>query len=439
MSIFPLAVILFLIAVNALYVAAEFATVGVRRSRIQQLAEEGNPLAARLLPVLKDAARLDRYIAACQIGITLSSLVLGAYGQAKLAVSLVPLFERWGGLQQVAAQSTAAIVVLLGLTTLQVILGELVPKSIALQYPTQTALYTVLPMRWSLALLAWFIAVLNGSGVAILKLLRVPYGGHRHIHSPEEIDMLIAESRDGGLLEPDEQRRLHEALQLATRPAHRLMVPRRDVEAIPTDAPPELVLDQLARSPFTRLPVYRDSIDNIIGVIHTKDVVRRYVETGRLSSIEDVMRPIPTVPETLTADRLLIVLRSERSYQAVVSDEFGGVEGLVTLEDVLTEMLGEVADEFKAGEGRAEHLPDGRVRLPGRMYLDAASEWLGVAWEGEADTIGGHVVAAMGHLPDPGEKVVIDGMLVEVERVVHHAVSSVLVTPRVVKEGKADG
>jgi putative hemolysin len=329
--------------------------------------------------------------------------------------------------------------VLLGLTTLQVILGELVPKSIALQHPTQIALYTVLPIHWSLTLFSWFIAVLNGSGVAILKLLRVPYGGHRHIHSPEEIDMLIAESRDGGLLEPDEQQRLHEALQLATRPAHRLMVPRQDVEAISIDTPPELILDQVARSSYTRIPVYHGSIDRIIGMIHTKDVVSRYMETSQPPTLEEILRPIPTVPETLTADRLLILLRTQRSHQAVVSDEFGGVEGLITLEDVLTEMLGQVADEFKADEVRAERLPDGRVRLPGRMYLDDVVEWLGVAWQGESDTVAGHVVTVMGHLPDPGERVTIDGVLVEVEQVVHHAVTSVLATPKTVGDDVANG
>jgi len=209
MGVVPWLMIAVLIAANALYVAAEFAAVGVRRSRIRQLADEGNRFARMLAPALSDASTLDRYVAACQIGITLSSLVLGAYGQAALAPPFAELLGSWGQFHPAVAESAAAVVVLIGLTVLQVVLGELVPKSLALQYSTSTALYTVLPMRWSLALFAWFIAILNGSGLAILRMLGVPYGSHRHVHSPEEIDLLIAESRDGGLLEEDEHQRLH--------------------------------------------------------------------------------------------------------------------------------------------------------------------------------------------------------------------------------------
>src|SRR6266540_3204372 len=191
-------VIASLILINAVYVAAEFAAVSVRRSRIQQLAADGNPLAEWLLPVIESPAALDRYIAACQIGITLSSLVLGAYAQSTIAVWLEPFFTEWGGLQEVAAQSTSAVVVLLTLTVAQVIFAELVPKSLALQYPTQTALYTLIPMVPSLWVYRPFIKWLNGTGLLVLRALGAPQHGHRHIHSPEEIELLIAESRDGG-------------------------------------------------------------------------------------------------------------------------------------------------------------------------------------------------------------------------------------------------
>ncbi|MDQ3349848.1 MAG: CNNM domain-containing protein, partial [Acidobacteriota bacterium] len=196
-------IIVLLILFTGLYVAAEFAAVSARRGRVRGLAEEGNTLAARLLPVLEDPRELDRYIAASQVGITLSSLILGAYGQAALAPRIAPLFERFGALQPATAESTAAIVVLVSLTTLAVVIGELIPKSLALQYPTSTAIFTVLPMQWSIRVFSFSISFLNGSGVLLLKLLRVPSTGHRHVHSPEEIALLIAESRDGGLLEPE--------------------------------------------------------------------------------------------------------------------------------------------------------------------------------------------------------------------------------------------
>jgi putative hemolysin len=422
-------VIFILIAVNALYVVAEFAAVSVRRSRISQLAAEGNHFARRLLPSLEDATKLDRYVAACQIGITLSSLVLGAYGQATLAVELAPLFELWGSMQAVAAQSTSAVVVLIGLTVLQVILGELVPKSLALQYPTRLALYTVEPMRLSLICFSWFISFLNGSSIAILKLLRVPYGSHRHIHSPEEIDMLIMQSREGGVLEPDEQQRLHEAIQLGTRPARQLMVPRLHVTTINIETPVTEVLQQVANGPYTRLPVYRESVDNIVGMLHTKDLVVHYLAHGTVTSIEQVMRPVLYVPENVNAYRLLTLLRDGRSHQAIVIDEYGGFIGLVTLEDVLTELFGEITDEFKGEEPQPKRLPDGRVRLPGLMRPDDAESWIGIRWEGEADTIGGHITEALGHIPAVGERVTIDGVIVEVERMAHYAVASLIATP----------
>src|SRR5688572_13675188 len=248
-------VVIALILFNALYVAAEFAAVSVRKTRIQQLAADGNPLAAWLLPVLESPAELDRYIAACQIGITLSSLILGAYAQATIAVWLIPFFAELGGLQQVAAQSTSAVVVLLVLTVCQVVFAELVPKSLALQYPTPTALYTLIPMIGSLWIYRPFIKWLNGTGILLLRLLGSPQQSHRHIHSPEEIELLIADSRDGGLLEPDEHLRLQRALRLNLRQAKQLMVPRPKVSALDINTPLKDAIAAVAQSPYSRLPV----------------------------------------------------------------------------------------------------------------------------------------------------------------------------------------
>lgn len=427
-------IILLLILINALYVAAEFGAVGVRRSRVRQLAEEGNWMARMLMPILEDPRSLDQYIAACQIGITLSSLVLGAFAQATVAISVAPYFERWGGMQEVAAQSAAAVVVLLLLTMLQMVLGELVPKSIALQYPTQIALYTTVPMKWSRTLLSWFIFILNGSGTLILRLLGAPLGGHRHIHSPSEIDLLIAESRDGGLLEPDEQRRLHRALQLSVRPAHQLMVPRMFMSAINIDTPPEKLLDKVTSSPYTRLPVYRGSIDEIVGLLHTKDLLDYYLKHGRMPEVSEVMRPMAMFSETVTADRLITLMRKRHSRQAIVVDEFGGVAGLVTIENILADVLGRVPGRGPVIHPRAEMLPDGRVRLPGMMRLHEAESWIGALWEGESDTVGGRIVEALGEVPAAGQTLTIDGVDVEIEKVTDRLVVSVIATPRPTKD-----
>jgi putative hemolysin len=436
MVLVAILVVAALLLVNAVYVAAEFAAVSVRRSRIQQLAADGNPLAGWLLATLEAPAGLGRYIAACQIGITLSSLLVGAYAQQTVAVSLAPYLERFGGLQTLAAESTSAAVVLLLLTVAQVIFAELVPKSLALQYPTQTALYTLVPMVPSLWLYRPFIKWLNGTGLIFLRLLGASLTVHRHIHSPEEIELLIAESRDGGLLEPDEHRRLQRALRLNLRQAKQLMVPRRRISAIDITTPLNDVIRLLAQSPYSRLPVYRDSIDNIVGMLHTKDLVRWLVNGGQDGSLATIIRPIASVHESVTADRILRQLRERRTHQALVVDEFGGTSGLLTLEDVLSELFGNVGDEFKPAEPAAEPLADGRLRLPGGMAVDEAATLLKTTWETVSATVGGLVTAALGHLPAPGEVITIGDYELEVEQVTDRAIRSVLarrVTPEPVE------
>lgn len=422
-------VILLLVLVNTFYVAAEFATVSVRRSRVIQLAQEGNWLAKRLQPVLGDPHRLDRYVAACQIGITISSLVLGAYGQANLAAALGPALAGIGAMGEAAAQSVAAVVVLVLLTAFQVILGELVPKSLALQFPTQLSLYLVVPMQWSVRLLGWFISALNGSGWLLLRALGVTPTGHRHIHSPEEIEVLMVESRKGGILEPDEHERLHRAIQLSVRTARELMVPRTHLAALDVKEDRATLLRQVMESPFTRLPVYKDQIDNVIGILHTKDLTLNVRRQGENFSLESILRPVVAVPENLSGDRLLSTMRERRTHQLLVIDQHGGVAGLVTLEDVLAEMLGELGDELKGGQQPPERLLDGRVRLPGLMRLDEAASWLAVLWRGEATTVGGLVTERLGRLPQPGDRMVLDGVEVEVERMEGHAVAAVLARP----------
>jgi CBS domain containing-hemolysin-like protein len=417
-----------LIIVNAVYVAAEFAAVSVRQSRLRQLADDGNPLARWLLPRLSTPAALDRYISACQIGITISSLGLGAYGQATLAVWLTPELATLG-LQPIAAQSTAAVIVLLALTAAQVIFGELVPKLLALQYPTPAALYTLPPMIASLWIYRPFIRWLNGSGLLLLRLLGVPQQAHRHIHSPDEIELLIAESREGGLLEPDEHRRLQRALRLNLRPAKQLMVPRTRMAALDVDTPMDEVIRAVAASPYSRLLVYRDSLDNVVGVLHTKDLVRWLVR-GRQADVTlaTLCRPISAVHESVTADRVIRQMRERRSHQALVVDEFGGTSGVISLQDVLAEFLGEVGDEFKAADPVPEKIVDGQMRLPGSMTVVDAAAALDATLETDATTVSGYVTEALGRLPMPGDTVTIDGYSFRVERVADRAIESVMAT-----------
>ncbi len=424
----PLLIIVVLLAFNALYVAGEFAAVSVRHTRVRQAAESGNAAARWVLRIVEDGAQLDRYVAGCQIGITLSSIILGAYTQAALTPVLADALRDRTDLGDVTAISTAAIVLLITITSTQVVLGELLPKSLALQFPTQAVLYTSIPMRASLWLFRPLIALLNGSGIAILRVLRSPAAGHRHIHSPSEISLLIAESRDGGLLSEDEQERFTRALRLSVLPVRRLMVPRLDIVGIDAGATLEEIQATLLSSSYTRLPVYDGSTERIVGVLHAKEVAQRLAGGAINLRARDMMRPIASVPESMRAERLVAELRRQRSEQAIVIDEHGGIVGLVTLEDLLAEVLGAV-DPWQNGDQAPERLPDGRIRLPGRMRVDEAHEWLGIVWSGESDTLGGIVSEHLGRIPEPGETAEISGVEVEVEAVEQLAVATILVRP----------
>src|SRR5690606_26265201 len=325
------------------------------------------------------------------------------------------------------------------LTGLQMVIGELVPKSLALQYPLQTALYTYLPMRWSLAVMKWFIMVLNGSGNLILKALGIRHSRHRHIHSPEEIDLLIAESRELGLLDVDEQQRLHEALFLSRRTARQLMVPRRFVNGVDADVSARELMRLAVESPYSTLPVYTGSHQRPIGMLHTKDIATHFVATGKLPTPREIMRPLVVVLENVTGDRLLAVMRERGVRKLIVIDEYGSMRGLVTLDDVLSVLVGGVADEYKSEGPQAEPLPGGRERLPGIMRLDDAIAATGHAWTSEASTVAGFIITALERIPSTGERFEIEGIDIEIERMDGPAIESVLVTPMAEAASDAEG
>ena len=429
--------VLFLLLVNALHVAGEFAIVSARRSRIRRRAEAGSGLAQRLLPLLDDPEQVDRFISACQLGITVSSLALGALAQQTLAQALVPLLEGLGGMQEVAAQSVAVALVLLALTVVQVVLGELVPKSVALQYPNRTALFTLLPVQWTLRLFGPFIALLNGTSRGLAGLLRLPASAVRHVHAPEEIEMLIGESHEAGVLAPAEHERLQQALRLSHVTARHVMVPRPKMVGLDLETPPATALRLVIDSPYNRLPVYHETIDQVVGVVRTKDLVRHAARHGGIATLEPLVRPVFFVHEGTTADRLIALMREKASHVAIVMDDFGGVSGLVTIESVLAEVFGEVGDEFRAETTGIVRLPDGTFRLPGGMRLSDARAELGTVWDGTAATVGGFVVERLGRLPHAGESVDVDGARVTVEQADDRMVTSVLVSlqPAVTDDG----
>jgi putative hemolysin len=402
-----LGVVTVLVAINAFYVAAEFATVAARRSRLRQLAAEGNGPARRLLPTLEDSRKLDDYIAACQLGITASSLVLGAYGQGQVAVALAPYLAALGNLAQPAAQSIAATGVLLTLTTLQVVFGELFPKSVAIQFREQVALAVVVPMQWSVALFRPFIWLFNGSANLLLRLFGFQTaGGHTHVHSPEEIELLAEESQRGGLVEPEERRLLHNAFRFQDLAVRQVMQPRTRMPAAPADSSTASLIERALAAGADRIALYRGTVDNIVGFVHLKDLFRLRLE--RVEQVREIIRGVTYVPESLPIPALWREFSNRRVHLAIVLDEYGGTAGMVTLEDLVDEVFGEVPDEFDAGIAMVRAGRDGGLRLRGDVLVADVNEFFDLRLpEGEADTLGGLIMAALGRIPAAGDEVVV--------------------------------
>ena len=434
MLLIPLIVAL-LIFINAFYVAGEFSSVSARRTRIIQMAQEGSRLARLLLPVLEDPQKLDNYIAASQVGITLSSIMLGIYGEQQIAPHIEPLIARLplGGSAgaAVAASGIAATLVLLLLTTLQVILGELVPKSLAVQYPERLALATAVPMKWSAEIvLRPLIAILNGSGTLLLRLLGVSRGReHAHVHSPEEIIILVRESHHGGLIDADQRRFLQSVFRAGETRAGEVAVPRHRIVAASADRPVSKVLQMAAESAFTRIPIYEGDIDHISGFVHLRDLFALYRQDPQ-ADLHGIRRPVPFVPETLTIGEVWDRLDEADSYLAIVFDEFGGTSGLVTREDLVEELFGELQDEFDRERAMISPAGEGHLVIRGDMLIKTLNDILEVDLPHEAShTVGGLLMEELGRVPRVGDAVQFEGGIqLRAEAVAHNAVTSVRVT-----------
>ena len=414
---------------NALYVAAEFATVSSRRTKVSQMAGTGDRMAEILLSYLENSKSLDRYVAACQIGITISSLVLGAYGQNAIARELVgpiaSLLERFPSFAQllggdggaatlVLANTIAVTAVLIAITTLQVIFGELFPKSVAIQYPEQIAKSVVWPMRISLKIFAPLIWLFNGSAAFILRLMGHSLAeGHTHSHSPEEIELLVTDSYEGGLLDDIERQLLRNTFRLRDLTARQVMLHRTKVAAASENSSVLEVLNLAIDAGFSRIPIYRESMDDIIGFAHVKDLYKLHVlgETDLHSAIREAVY----VPESMAVSDVWELLNDRRKYLAIVFDEFGGTAGLITFEDLIEEIFGELQDEFDDEMALAAIDKDGRIYLRGDLLVSDVNEYLELNLPIEADTLSGLVYSELGRPPEVGEEVIIGDTKIRVE------------------------
>ena len=453
-----LAIVFILVLANAFFVASEFSLVSVRKTRIDQLAAEGSKAAIVVQRAVRD---LDRYIAATQVGITIASLLLGGLGEQTLEPLLSPLFawvpEEWRGISRAALVAGTAYFIM---TALHVIIGELMPKSIALQRAETTALRIGRPMAFFAVIFAPLIWLLNGVGNFLLRLLGFHAAeGHSQVHSPEELDMIFTESHKGGEINQTEFEILHRVVRFSDTTALAIMVPRLEMQALPVNVTRRELSEFLESRPHTRIPVYRDSLDSIVGIVNSKDLEHlnsrelaheleqvKAVQIGKRNGSHTWGASQPTgeqtldltplvyeaafVPETIRVDRLLGELKKHRQQMAIVIDEYGGTSGVVTLADLLEQVFGDLPDEAGEEEPEIQKRPDGSIQLAGGVSIDEVNELFGFGFPtDQAVTMAGLVMNALGRVASAGDEVDIHGVRLRVEQVDRLRISTLSLWP----------
>ncbi|HEY7692343.1 MAG TPA: hemolysin family protein [Gaiellaceae bacterium] len=389
-----------LVLLNGFFVAAEYALVTVRRTRLQEMVGEGNRRAKHVLGL---TAVPPRFIAAMQLGVTVTSLAIGALGEQ----ALTELFD------PIMATALAVVLALLVLTFFHVVVGELVPKGISLGHSEGTALLVAPPVRLFFVVFKPLIWFLQKSSEVTLRLLGLePPGAEGAVYSEAELKLLLERSTVEGELEEEEQEMLYKVFDFADKEAADVMVPRPEVAVVAADMPPEECLRKVLDSPYTRFPVYRETPEHIVGVLHLRDLLNAMNERGIAQvQIEEILRPPYIVPETKDIAALLTEFRKTNQHMAVVVDEYGDMEGIVTLEDVIEEIVGEIEDEFDLPDESIERIDDRRIRIDGTFPIDDFNEQFDTELPIEDyHTMGGYVFGLLGRAPERGDQLDDDAL-----------------------------
>jgi CBS domain containing-hemolysin-like protein len=393
-----------LILLNAFFVAAEYGLVTARRTRLAELEEQGNRRAHAVLDITSDP---PRFISAMQLGVTLTSLGIGALGEHALSKAF----------DHVVATIVAIVLAYLILTFFHVVIGELVPKGIALGHSEGTALVVAAPVQAFFIVARPLIWFLQRSTALVLKLFGLdPPGAELEVHSEAELRMLVSASTEHGELETQEQEMLYKVFDFADKEVVDVMVPRPDVVALSIDLPPEEALTAVIDSPYTRYPVYRGSLDEIVGILHVRDLFSEMHDRGIASvRLDDIVRPAHIVPETKDLAALLAEFRRTNQHMAIVVDEYGGMEGIVTLEDLLEEIVGEIEDEYDLPDETVERVDERTIRIDGTFPIDDFNEQFGTDLDVEDyHTMGGVVFGLLGRAPERGDRVEHGNLVFEV-------------------------
>ena len=420
-SFVGLLAVVVLVLANGFFVATEFAIVAVRRSRLEQLAAEGHRSAAAAKQVV---GHLDAYIAACQLGITMASLGLGWIGEPAFAHLVEPPLELIvGQFAPTAAHGIAVGTSFAIITALHIVIGELAPKGLALQRPEATSLWIARPIQVFYILFRWPITLLNAVGNGVLRMFGLnPASGHEMVHSVEELRLLVNASQQGGAVEESEARIASRAFEFGELTAGSLMTPRTEIEAVPASATLGELLAAAASTSHSRLLVYERSLDDILGVLHVRDLFPILGQPSETPVTRTLVRPVLVVPETKHADDLLDEMRASRRQLALVIDEYGGTAGIVTLENLVEALVGRIEDEPQIGEEMVPPVtlePDGSLILDGLMRLDEFEELTDLKLPEEVheqvDTLGGLVMTTLDRIPEIGDEVEVGKRRLRVE------------------------
>lgn len=441
----PIVIIIVLIIVNGFFVAAEFAMAGASRPRVAGLAESGSASAQRVLQVLSAPQEVNRYLGTAQIGITVASLGLGMYGEHAVAEWLIEPLEHLGWLSVAAAHTIATVVSVAVLTYLHVVLGEMIPKSIALQSATTTAIQLSPIMALTEWLFRPITAILNRIGNGLLRLIGIPLAdAEARLVSTTELAYIVEESSEGGLLDPTEQIFLENVIDFNQRTVNQVMTPRTRMAAIPVDSDRMTTLALICEERHSRYPVYEEDRDHILGILHVKDVARYLLaeqtsngdsEAGETQTKEAewdlraMLRPAVFVPESISLDEMLAQFRAQHFQVAIVVDEYGGTAGIVTLEDLAEEIIGEIQDEFDEEIPPFAALNEHTLRVRGDLILDELTQHYDLDFEdvSDSETVGGLIMSVLGHVAQPGEEAIVQGVRFVVEAIDGLAISTALV------------
>jgi putative hemolysin len=398
--VFELVAVAGLILLNAFFVAAEYSLVTVRRTRLQELVAEGNRPARSVVRITSDP---PHFIAAMQLGVTLTSLGIGALGERVLA----DLFDEW------LATVLAVLLAFLVITFLHVVVGELVPKGVALSYSERVALGVSGPVRLFFFVFKPLIWVLQRSSEWAQRAIGIdPKANEGEAHSEAELKMLLEVSTEHGEIQLDEREMLYKVFDFAEKEVADVMVPRPDVVGLSVDLAPEEAMAAMLESPYTRYPVYRESLDEIVGIVHVRDLVAS-LHNGAAGNapLASLARPAYVVPENKDLGALLAEFRKANQHMAVVVDEYGATAGIVTLEDLLEEIVGEIEDEFDLPDESVERLDERRIRISGSFTIDDFNEQFGTELDDEDfHTVAGYVFGHLGRAAEAGDEVLDSGL-----------------------------